>query len=95
MRHGVRWPPASPFADAWQLARARSMATRQYLTEHGIDSERIRLTQEGALEPDTLYTGDSKRVPGSRAEIFALDEYVDKGRNPVPQSGGPEDEDVR
>lgn len=83
------------FADAWQLARVRSMATRNYLTEHGIDSERIRLTQEGALEPDTLYTGDSKRVPGSRAEIFALDEYVDKGRNPVPQSGGPEDEDVR
>jgi chemotaxis protein MotB len=83
------------FADAWQLARARSMATRKYLIDHGVDSERIRLTQEGALEPDTLYMGDAKRIPGSRAEIFALDEYLDKGRNPVPQSGGAEDEDVR
>jgi chemotaxis protein MotB len=83
--------PGSPFTDAWHLARARSMATRKYLTEHNIDSERIRLTQEGALEPDTLYTGESKEVPGSRAEIFALDEYVDKGRNPVAQPGGVED----
>jgi chemotaxis protein MotB len=87
--------PGGRFADGWQLARARAMATRSYLTEHEIDLERIRLTQEGALEPDTLYMGDSKRVPGSRVEIFALDEYVDKGRNPVPQSGGPEDEDPR
>jgi chemotaxis protein MotB len=95
--YAPRRPPApgGPFTDGWQLARARSMATRNYLTEHGVDPERIRLTQEGALEPDTLYTGDSKRVPGSRVEIFALDEYVDKGRNPVPQTGGPEDEDPR
>lgn len=44
------------------------MATRNYLAEHGVDSERIRLTQEGALEPDTLYTGDSNafRAPVSR-----------------------------
>ncbi len=87
--------PGGPFADASQLARARAMNVRKYLTEHGIESERIRLSQEGSLEPDTLYMGDSKRVPGSRAEIFALDEYLDKGRNPVPQNGGPEDEDPR
>jgi len=87
--------PGGKFADAWQLARARSMTVRQYLVDNQIPAERLRLTQEGALEPDTLYMGDNKRVPGSRVEIFALDEYLDKGRNPVPQTGGPEDEDPR
>ena len=87
--------PGGKFADAWQLARARSMTVRQYLVDNQIPAERLRLTQEGALEPDTLYMGDNKRVPGSRVEIFALDEYLDKGRNPVPQTGGPEDADPR
>jgi chemotaxis protein MotB len=87
--------PGSKFGDAWQLARARSMAVRKFLTDNEITPDRIRLTQEGSLEPDTLYMGENKRVPGSRVEIFALDEYLDKGRNPVPQSGGPEDETPR
>ena len=92
--------PGGPFADAWELARARAMATRKYLLEHGIDSLRIRLTQEGELEPDSLYTteaktGESKQVPAARAEIFALDEYVDKGRNPMPQAGPVEGVDIK
>ena len=44
----------------------------------------IRISQEGALEPDTLYTGEKKPVPSARVEVFALDEYVDKERNPSP-----------
>ncbi len=50
----------------------------KYLTDHGISTDRLRLTQDGALEPDTLYTGEKKPVPSARVEIFALDEYVDK-----------------
>jgi hypothetical protein len=87
--------PGSKFADAWELARARSMAVKKCLNDNEIVADRIRLTQEGSLEPDTLYMDDNKRVPGSRVEIFALDEYLDKGRNPVPQTGGLEDEDPR
>jgi chemotaxis protein MotB len=74
----------SAFGEAWQLARDRALATMKYLTDHGISAERLRLSQDGALEPDTLYTGDKKPVPGARVEVFALDEYVDKERNPTP-----------
>ena len=96
--YAPRRPPApgGPFTDGWQLARARSMATRNYLTEHGVDPERIRLTQEGALEPDTLFTGDSKR--SFRAPVLRYSHWTNmliKASNPVPQSGGPEDEDPR
>jgi chemotaxis protein MotB len=77
-------PKGSAFGEAWQLARDRALATMKYLTEHGISTERLRLSQEGALEPDTLYTGEKKPVPSARVEVFALDEYVDKERNPTP-----------
>src|SRR5579872_2425970 len=49
-------PPGSPYADANEFARARSLAVRKYLQEQGIAAERIRMCQEGSLEPDTLYT---------------------------------------
>jgi outer membrane protein OmpA-like peptidoglycan-associated protein len=77
-------PKGGAFGEAWQLARDRALATMKYLTDHGISTDRLRLTQDGALEPDTLYTGEKKPVPSARVEIFALDEYVDKERNPTP-----------
>jgi chemotaxis protein MotB len=83
------------FGEAWVLARERALATMKYLSDHGISSDRLRLTQDGALEPDTLYTSEKKPVPSARVEIFALDEYVDKERNPTPLpvagSGDPSD----
>ena len=88
--YAPRKPPApgGPFADGWQLARARSMATQKLPDGTRGHSERIRLTQEGALEPDTLYMGDYKRVPGSRVEIFALDEYSIKVAIPSRRPAG-------
>ncbi|HXY35653.1 MAG TPA: flagellar motor protein MotB [Planctomycetaceae bacterium] len=77
-------PKGGAFGEAWQLARDRALATMKYLSEHGISTERLRLTMDGALEPDTLYTSEKKAVPSARVEIFALDEYVDKERNPTP-----------
>jgi chemotaxis protein MotB len=77
-------PKGSAFGEAWQLSRDRAMATMKYLADHGVSTERIRISQEGALEPDTLYTGEKKPVPSARVEVFALDEYVDKERNPSP-----------
>ena len=87
-----RRPPAAPLRMecSWP---GMWMATKGHLTEHDIDSERIRLTQEEPSNRNSLHGRESERIPGSRGEIFVLDEYVDKGRNPVPQSGGPEDED--
>jgi chemotaxis protein MotB len=72
------------FGEAWVLTRERALATMKYLADHQISTDRLRLTQDGALEPDTLYTGEKKPVPSARVEIFALDEYVDKERNPTP-----------
>jgi chemotaxis protein MotB len=71
--------PGVAIIDSWQVGRERSLATMRFLIERGIDVERIRLSQEGELEPDTLYTEGGKPVPGSRVEVFALDEYVDAG----------------
>ena len=77
--------PGGQFADGWQLARGRAMAVMKYLTDHGIVAERIRVSQEGALEPDTLYSEDKKPVPSSRVEVYALDEYAESGNaNPQP-----------
>ncbi len=76
-------PKGSAFGESWQLARERALVTMKYLTDHGISAERLRMSQDGALEPDTLYT-EKKQVPSARVEIFALDEYVDKERNPSP-----------
>jgi outer membrane protein OmpA-like peptidoglycan-associated protein len=82
-RHAVT--PGGPYADGWQLARARAMAAMKYLIDHGIVAERIRVSQEGALEPDTLYSEDKKPVPSSRVEVYALDEYLETAKtNPQP-----------
>ena len=43
--------PGGKFADAWQLARARSMTVRQYLVDNQIPAERLRLTQEALSNP--------------------------------------------
>jgi chemotaxis protein MotB len=77
-------PKGGAFGEVWQLARDRAITTMRYLTDHGISTERLRLTLDGALEPDTLYTGEKKAIPSARVEVFALDEYVDKERNPTP-----------
>ena len=74
--------PKESVGEAWQLARDRAIATMKYLSDHGISTERLRLTMDGTLEPDTLYTGEKKQVPGAQVEI-RLDEYVDKD-NPTP-----------
>jgi chemotaxis protein MotB len=79
-------PTGARFAEGWDVARARCLAVMEHLSQHGIDPKRIRLSQEGELEPDTLYTDDGKAVPGSRVEVFGLDEWVDMGRNAMPAS---------
>ena len=82
-------PDGARLSDAWQLARTRCMAMMSYLTSHGIDAERIRISQDGALEPNTLYTDDGKQVPAARIEVFALDEHVDKAnQNTPPETAG-------
>ena len=53
--HSTRRPlPAdSPYRDLWQLCYARCLAVMDYFEEHGIEADRLRLSQSAAFEPLT------------------------------------------
>lgn len=70
-------PGDSPFRDAWQLAYARCLATQRFLEAHGIETERIRLSQAGPYEPQTLGTDPRRMKENSRVEIYVLPELVE------------------
>lgn len=76
--HALRRPlaPDSPYKDAWQLAYARCINTMQYLAEHGVASERIRLSQAGPYEPFTIDSDPSRIKFNSCVEIFLLAEMT-------------------
>ena len=67
-------PPGSPFQDAWQLCHARCLATRKYLEQAGVQTDRMRLSQAGVFEPYTIRANLEKqnsargnlRPPGAR-----------------------------
>ena len=63
--------PNGPFHDTWQLSHARCMAVMNYLVEQGIDSDRIRLSQDGEPEPSTPAS-----EPGMEAEIFPVEVFL-------------------
>lgn len=70
-------PSDSPFRDAWQLAYARCLAAQRFLEAHGIETERIRLSQAGPYEPQTLGTDPRRMEENSRVEIYVLPELVE------------------
>lgn len=70
-------PEKSPFRDAWQLAYARCLAAQRFLEAHGIETERIRLSQAGPYEPQTLGTDPQRLEENSRVEIYVLPELVE------------------
>jgi chemotaxis protein MotB len=72
-------PPDSQFADPWQLSYARATSAMKYLVDHGIEPQRIRLSQSGVYE-QTLRSGPDWYKENSRVEIFALNEFVDAVR---------------
>lgn len=69
-------PPDSPFADPWQLSYARCVSAMKYLVDHGIEPQRIRLSQGGVYE-QTARSGPDWYKENSRVDIFALNEFVD------------------
>ena len=70
-------PPGSPFHDVWQLTYARCLATMEYLVELGIESERIRLSQAGPFEPQTIRLAPDWEKLNSRVEVYLLDETAE------------------
>ena len=76
--HASRRPPAagSPYQDAWQLSYARCLKAMEYLTENGIERERIRLSQAGPFESYDGQSELSHDPRASRVEIFVLSEMA-------------------
>jgi hypothetical protein len=60
-----------------------------YLVEHGIERQRIRLSQAGAFEPPPSDLDHGTAGPKARVEIYMLPEYVDEYFH-VENSGAPE-----
>jgi chemotaxis protein MotB len=65
-----------PFPDNWQLCYARCVATMKFLVEEGIDSDRIRLSQDGEVEPYTPPTDPGGEAANFPVEVFLSDELV-------------------
>ncbi|MBI3863931.1 MAG: OmpA family protein [Planctomycetia bacterium] len=69
----------SPYRDTWELCHARCIATLKYLVEKGIDSDRIRLSQDGEPEPFTAPTDPNGEPEVFPVEVFLSDEHVHRG----------------
>jgi chemotaxis protein MotB len=74
---GCPLPPDSPYKNPWELSYARASAVMKYLEEHGVDANRLRLSQAGTFEPKTLAADDEARAENSRVEIYVLTEMAD------------------
>jgi chemotaxis protein MotB len=87
-------PAASPFKDPWQLSYARCLATMQFLQQHGIGPERMRMSQAGVYEPLAPVSGSDALSDQERVEVSLLSEMArnsltaatsDTGRTPLDQ----------
>jgi chemotaxis protein MotB len=70
-------PAESPYRNLWELCYARCLAVMQFLREHGIEPERIRLSQAGAYEPQAVEGDHQRLADNSRVEVYMLGEHVD------------------
>lgn len=84
-------PPNSPFQDAWQLCYARCLAAMEFLREQGVEPQRIRLSQAGSYEPQSLRADSASAVQNSRVEVYMLGEFVDDLQGDSKQRTGSAD----
>jgi chemotaxis protein MotB len=77
--HAARTPQTekSPEKDPWKISYDRSQAVMKFLVNHGIDAQRLRLSQGGAYEPYSLDSDPALHSHNSRVEIYILDEYAE------------------
>jgi len=69
-------PSESPYRDLWQLCYARCLAVMQYFEDHGIEADRLRLSQSAAYEPLTSRIETALQNENARVEVFLLDEMA-------------------
>jgi flagellar motor protein MotB len=71
-------PGDSAYRDLWQLCFARAAETMKYLEQHGIEPDRMRLSEAGASEPVTNRIESAWQKENSRVEVFLLNEMADE-----------------
>ena len=70
-------PDDSDFKNAWEISYARCLATMSYLLEKGVAPDRIRLSQAGTYEPQSLELEADWPALNSRVDVYMLGEFVD------------------
>jgi chemotaxis protein MotB len=78
--HSTRRPLSKngPYRDHWQLCFERSQQTMKFLAAHGVEADRIRLSQSASFEPLTTRLETSWQNENNCVEIFVLTNVVDK-----------------
>ena len=78
--HSTRRPlPAdSPYHDLWQLCYARCQTVMKYFEEHGVEADRLRLSQSAAFDSLTKRIETALQGENARVEVFLLDEMADE-----------------
>ena len=74
---GKELPKDSPFKDLDDLCYARSKAVKRELQSHGIEPERIRLSEAAANEPLALNLADDELKLNSRVDVILLPDLVE------------------
>jgi chemotaxis protein MotB len=94
---GRALPASGEFKSVWGLCFARCQAVMDYLRDHGIKAERMRLSQAGPYEPQSEDGGPGLPAENSRVEVYMLSEYVDDLQGPGIEDGDQQDgyEDLR
>lgn len=67
----------SKYRDHWQLCFERSQAVMKYLIDHGIEPERLRLSQSAGYEPLTKQFDTTLQRDNSRVEVYLLSEVAE------------------
>jgi chemotaxis protein MotB len=71
-------PQDSAFRDHWHLCYERSQAAMLFLEQHGVESDRMRLSLSAAFEPLTTRLESAWQDENNCVEIFLLTEVVDR-----------------
>jgi chemotaxis protein MotB len=70
-------PKDSTFKSPWEISYVRCLVTMNFLVENGISPDRIRMSQAGPFEPQTLQLEAELAAQNARVEVFMLGEFVD------------------
>jgi chemotaxis protein MotB len=70
-------PKESGFTNPWEISYARCLGTMNFLVSKGVAPDRIRLSQAGPYEPQSLELEADWPALNSRVDVYMLGEFVD------------------